>query len=78
MNSDLFPLETTNIEINPLIGQELVDAIKITLKGNDAVGIIAGYYDDKLSILTVSEYLLHNLGYTRTELIKYTGNSLRK
>ena len=77
MHKDIFSLETTNIERNSLIGQRLIDDVKTALKGNDAVGIIAGYYDDKLSIFTVSEYLLHDLGYTREGLAEFTNNSLR-
>lgn len=33
------------------------------IESNQAVGVIAGYYDEDLTIAYVREFFLHNLGY---------------
>lgn len=61
-----------------LIGDAVKAAIRNAIKHNDVVGSIVGYYDGSLTILSVSEYLLHNLGYTHEEFMRFTGGSVRK
>lgn len=61
-----------------LIGDAVKTAIRNAIKHNDVVGSIVGYYDGSLTILSVSEYLLHNLGYTYEEFMRFTGGSVRK
>lgn len=46
-------------DINPSVQE----AIKYVLKQNDPVGTIAGYYDEKLTIWSVSNYFLQLLGW---------------
>ena len=38
--------------------------VQKTLENNGGVGIMTGYYDQNLSILSVSNLLLHSTGYT--------------
>ena len=47
------------------------------VKYNQAVGFLTGYYDDKLTISSVSDFLLHNLGYSYEEFMQYTGGALK-
>ena len=54
-----------------LIGDAVKAAIRNAIKHNDVVGSIVGYYDGSLTILSVSEYLLHNLGYTHEEFMRF-------
>lgn len=50
--------------------------ISLLLLENKAVGIVAGYYDDKYSISFVSEFALNLLNYTYEEFINKTNLSL--
>ena len=60
------------------IGDECKKAILDSLKGNYAVGVLIGRYDEKLSILAVSDLLLNGFGLEYDELLSYTGGSLKK
>ena len=44
--------------------QAMSQAVQKTLENNGGVGIMTGYYDQNLSILSVSNLLLHSTGYT--------------
>ena len=44
--------------------QDLSQAIQKTLENNGGVGMLTGYYDQNLSILSVSNLLLHSIGHT--------------
>lgn len=44
---------------------------------NNAVGTITGYYDEKLTILSVSKFFLYNLGYSLEEFQKFTLGSFK-
>ena len=46
-------------DINPSVQE----AIEYVLKQNDPVGTVAGYYDEKLTIWSVSNYFLQLLGW---------------
>ena len=59
------------------IGNEAAHVIEDTINSNNAVGTIIGYYDDKLTILSVSNFLLYNLGYSYEEFEKFSRMSLR-
>lgn len=60
------------------IGDKAKAAIEEVIEKNGVVGSIIGYFDDALSILSASEYLLHNLGYTKEQFEQFTGGSLRR
>ena len=53
------------------------EAIRHALSMNNAVGTIGGYYDDDLSVLFMSSFFMHNLGYDYKSFVKDTGGSLR-
>ena len=44
--------------------QTVSQAVQRTLENNGGVGIMTGYYDQNLSILSVSNLLLRSTGYT--------------
>lgn len=46
------------------IGEKANAAVEEVIYRNNAVGAIVGYYDEPLTILSVSDYLLNELGYT--------------
>ncbi|WP_242982793.1 hybrid sensor histidine kinase/response regulator [Faecalibacterium prausnitzii] len=48
-----------------------------TIYHNGGVGTIAGYYDAELSILSVSNLLLHNLNHSYASLMEQTKGSLK-
>lgn len=52
-------------------------AIRKTIENNQAVGVLAGYYDRDLTIAYISEFFLHNLGYTYEEFIEKFSGSLK-
>ena len=43
--------------------QDMSQAVQKTLENNGGVGIMTGSYDQNLSILSVSNLLLHSTGY---------------
>lgn len=63
MNTELFKGEKLYSSGDFKLCRESYAAISIALEDNQAVGIIAGYYDEDLTIAYVSEFFLHNLGY---------------
>ena len=48
-----------------------------TIYHNGGVGTITGYYDAELSILSVSDLLLHNLNHSYASLMEQTKGSLK-
>ena len=48
-----------------------------TISYNNGVGVIFGRYDENLTILSVSQFLLKNLGYTNDEFKDFTKNSFK-
>ena len=56
---------------------ENLKAIQDTVQSSQPVGIVAGYYDDALTISDVSGFFLKNLGYEYEEFLAATGGSLR-
>lgn len=59
------------------IGPDALEVIKDAIASNNAVGTIAGYYDESLTILSVSDYLLDNLDYDFEEFNKVAQGSLK-
>ena len=57
--------------------QAMSQVVQKTLENNGGVGIITGYYDQNLSILSVSNLLLHSTGYTFDTFMKQTKGSLK-
>ena len=57
--------------------QDLSLAIQKTLENNGGVGMLTGYYDQNLSILSVSNLLLHSTGHTFDSFMKQTKGSLK-
>ena len=58
--------------------QAMSQAVQKTLENNGGVGIMTGYYDQNLSILSVSNLLLHSIGHTFDSFMKQTKGSLKK
>ena len=48
------------------------------MEQNDPVGIVAGYYDEKLTIWAAGSFFLENLGYSIENFRELTGGSLLK
>ena len=55
---------------------ETYEAIRSSIYENHAVGFLAGYYDEKMTIACVSEFFLHNLGYSYAEFTERSKHSL--
>ena len=62
---------------NEKIGKEATATVKEAIMNNNAVGTIVGYYDDALTMISVSDYLLNNLNYTYEKILDYTQGSLK-
>ena len=58
------------------IGKEANIAVEEVIYKNNAVGTLVGYYDEALTILSISDYLLNELGYTIEAFTKSTEMSL--
>ena len=65
-SSDMHKLNETNYNV-----------IRTAIRNNHATGFIAGYYDEQLTIATVSEFFLHNLTYTYEGFMQATQGSLK-
>ena len=59
------------------INDSAKNAFEYVLAQNDPVGTIAGYYDEKLTIWTVSNYFLQILGYGFEEFMEAAKGSMR-
>lgn len=59
------------------LGKDAFQAMQETIYHNGGVGTITGYYDAELSILSVSNLLLHNLNHSYASLMKQTKGSLK-
>ena len=58
-------------------GENVLRAMQNTIYHNGGVGTITGYYDAELSILSVSDLLLHNLNHSYESLMEQTKGSLK-
>lgn len=77
MNDERVYGEAGGLSNASMIGEEASRTIQRTINNNNAVGTIIGYYDDELTILSVSDFMLYNLGYSYEEFQRCTGGSLR-
>lgn len=77
MNDDRLYGEIGCLSNASMIGTEALQTIQETIHNNNAVGTIIGYYDRKLTILSVSDFMLGNLGYTYDEFMEFTKGSFR-
>ena len=59
------------------LGKNAFQAMRETIYHNGGVGTITGYYDVELSILSVSDLLLHNLNHSYASLMEQTKGSLK-
>ena len=57
--------------------QAMSQAVQKTLENNGGVGIMTGSYDQNLSILSVSNLLLHSTGHTFDTFMEQTKGSLK-
>ena len=59
------------------LGKDAFQAMQETIYHNGGVGTITGCYDAELSILSVSNLLLHNLNHSYASLMEQTKGSLK-
>ena len=59
------------------LGENAFRVMQETIHNNGGVGTITGYYDAELSILSVSDLVLHNLNHSYESLIEQTKGSLK-
>ena len=59
------------------LGENVLRTMQNTIYQNGGVGTITGYYDDDLTILSVSDLLLHNLNHSYASLMERTKGSLK-
>ena len=59
------------------LGKNAFQAMQETIYHNGGVGTITGDYDAELSILSVSNLLLHNLNHSYESLMEQTKGSLK-
>ena len=59
------------------LGKNAFQAMRATIYHNGGVRTITGYYDAELSILSVSDLLLHNLNHSYASLMEQTKGSLK-
>ena len=77
MKKQLYKEELLYSVEEPQLSEEAYSAIQSTIYHNYAVGFIAGYYDENLTIAYISEFFLHNLGYSYEEFMNRTSGSLK-
>ena len=77
MSSNSYREEKHYMRNNVVLGQGTQEAVKSAVMHNNAVGTLVGYYDEALTILSVSDYLLYNLGYSYEEFEEFTKSSLK-
>ena len=77
MEKQLYKEELLYSVEEPWLSEETYAAIQSTIYNNHAVGFLAGYYDENLTIAYISEFFLHNLGYRYEEFMEKTSGSLK-
>ena len=77
INKALFEEENLYIVGESHLCEETYAAIRKTIENNQAVGVLAGYYDRDLTIAYISDFFLHNLGYTYEEFMEKFSGSLK-
>ncbi len=83
MRSEIFqtesiPFEEENLYAGDIraVGEKSLAAMSHAIENCYAVGVVSGYYDEKLSILSASRFFLKNLNYEFEEMMEKTGGSL--
>ena len=77
MYNETFTYQSVYSQSDATLSDESYDIIRTAIEENRAVGFLAGYYDEKLTITHVSSFLLHNLDYEFNEFMQATGASLK-
>lgn len=77
INKALFEEENLYIVGESHLCEETYAAIRKTIENNQAVGVLTGYYDRDLTIAYISDFFLHNLGYTYEEFMEKFSGSLK-
>ena len=77
MNSSSYE-EKLYLANDNILGKEAIESVKNAIFNNNPIGTIVGYYDESLTILSVSECLLNSLNYKTEEFFEKTGGSLKK
>jgi len=77
-------MECTTLQEDVLYSQntskltpESIAAIQNTVQRSQPVGVVAGLYDEALTITDVSGFFLKSLGYEYEDFCRVTGCSLR-
>ena len=78
MNSQRYKEEILYSVGESRLGEELYKTIRSTIRRNHGVGVIAGYYDEDLTIAYISEIFLRNLRYSYEEFMEQSSGSLKK
>ena len=60
------------------LGDSVLQTMQETIQNNSGVGTVTGYFDEDLSILSISNLLLNHLGYSYESLMAQTKGSLKK
>lgn len=60
------------------LSDNVLQTMQETIQNNGGVGTITGYFDEDLSILSISNLLLNHLGYSYESLMAQTKGSLKK
>ena len=76
MNNEFYGEQRLYFEETMPFCEKTYEAMRSSVYDNHAVGFLAGYYDEKMTIACVSEFLLHNLGYSYEEFMKVSEHSL--
>lgn len=77
MNSIEISSKLEYLTDSSMVTDEMFMTILKTISYNNGVGVILGRYDENLTILSVSQFLLKNLGYTNEEFKNFTQNSFK-
>ena len=75
-NAEIYE-EIDDMSNSSVLGSSALKSIQNATINNNAVGTIAGYYDERLTILSASRFLLKNLGYSYDEFMSFTKGSFR-
>ena len=78
MNNPGYRKEQIYLDRGERIDQYTMQSIKDAIAMNNAVGTLIGRYDEQLTILSVSDYLLTTLDYSYEEFQTVSQQSLKK
>ena len=60
------------------LSDNVLQTMQETIQNNGGVGTVTGYFDEDLSILSISNLLLNHLGYSYESLMAQTKGSLKR